>query len=289
MLRIIILCLAVLAINSTRAQRHLETVRSPAGSEQQNTAYNGKILIGVQGESFLLSYDDVSFTSHAFPIVGGSQLRFYNNNNPLTVFQSAVFLRLTTSTGTASYLYRFNGTSFSRIIIPGNMIANCVVYGTYLYFLSNVSGTIKLYRYNGSVSEVPASLPNAGGHKLHVAGGYLYITGYAISGSTANFIRRYNGSGFLTLPYSGPGTNVSGIYHVPGTVRAYFTSHERILYYDGSTVRQVFYNVGEPVFARMWRNKLYFTTGVGSAPGRTTHLYRLNGTALTAVTMPGAV
>ena len=161
-------------------------------------------------------------------------------------------------------------------------------YGGYLYFLSKVSGVMKLYRYRGGVvTEVTgASIPNSGNYKLHVAGDFLYISGHSLSTGTVNFIRRYNGISFFTLPYSGPGTSVDKAYAVTGTARSYFTSHERIIYFDGSTVRQVFFNTGESISAIMWRNNLYFTTGVGASPDRYNYLYRLDGASLTMPTLP---
>ena len=63
-------------------------------------------------------------------------------------------------------------------------------------------------------------------------------------------------------------------------------SHERILYYNGSTVSQVFLNTGEHIYAKVWRGNLYFTTGTGAIPGRTNYLYRLSGSALSSIAPP---
>jgi hypothetical protein len=137
------------------------------------------------------------------------------------------------------------------------------------------------------VAEVTgSSIPNSAGYGLHVTEGFLYISGYASGTGTVNFIRRYNGASFLVLPYTGPGANVQEAIGVPGTNRVYFTSHERIIYYNGTTASQVFSNTGESVLAKMWRSNLYFTTGVGSPPGRTSYLYRLVGASLTLMTLP---
>jgi len=283
--------LAIACSLSTRSQRILETVLDPANSQFQNTAFAGRVLIAGNSDSFLLNYNDLAFSRANYPVVSGVRLRFNTHNNPLTVFQSAVFFTLTRTSGSTTnrYLYRYTGgTSFSRITISGNIISNTIVYGSYLYFLCDVSGTVRLYRYSsGVVSEVTgAAIPNSNGHKLHVAGSYMYITGYAYYTGTVNFIRRYSGTGFFTLPWTESGTNADGVFAVPGTTRVYFTSHERILYYNGSSVSQVFFNAGESVYPRMWGSNLYFTTGVGASPSRVSRLYRLSGATLTLLSLP---
>jgi hypothetical protein len=291
MLRLISLCLlGIFSCIASFPQRHLETIRDPANPQQQSVVFNTRVLIAGNTDSFLLRYDDVGFTQLNYPLVSGARLRFYTYRNPLVHYGAHVLFSLHAgaSGSTDIYLYRFNGTSFSRIVLPGNMRSNCIIYGTYVYFLVNVSGVTRLYRYNGTVTEVAGgSMPNSANYQLQAAGGYLYAMGVQSGTGTTNFIRRFNGSTFLTLPYSGPGANVQDTYAVPGTPQVYFTSHERILYYDGSTVRQVFSNTGESMYARMWRNSLYFTAGVGVDPSRLTYMYRITGATVSLLTMPG--
>ena len=284
-----LLLMSTLCSFAIKAERILETVLDPANPQQQSVAYRGKLLIAGHGDSYLLSYDDLTFTRTTFPLVSGVRLQFDSYKNPLTHFESAIFFALRPTTGTSSnrYLFRYSG-GFTRISITGNIISNCMVYGSYLYFLSDVSGTTRLYRYTrGVVTEVAgAAIPRASGYELHVSGGNMYITGYATRTGTVNFIRRYNGTSFLTLPWSAAGTNVEGVYAIPGTTRVYFISHERILYYNGTTVRQVFFNTGEHIYARLWQNDLFLTTGVGAIPGRISYVYRLSGASLASVSLP---
>ena len=285
------LIIATICNSSAKSERILETVLDPANPQHQNAAYLGRVLIASHGDPFLLNYDDVTFTRIDYPIVSGLQLRFDSYWNPLVHFESAIFFVLGPTPGvyTPRYLYRFTGAStFTRIAITGNIVSNCIVYGRQLYFLSDVSGTIRLFRYSGGVvTEVTgAAIPSSTDYRLHATGGNLYITGSAYYTGTSNFIRRYNGTSFLTLPWSDPGTSADQVLGVPGTSRVYFISHERILYYNGTTVRQVFFNAGEAIYPRMWRNDLFFTTGIGGSPGRTIHLYRLSGAVLTEPSLP---
>lgn len=291
MQRIITLLFPIIALGFVaNGQRLIETVLDPANPQQQNTVFNSRVLIAGHSDTFLLAYNDASFSRINYPVVSGSRLRFDTYKNPLVNYKSAVYLALKRGTTTiTTYLYRFSGsTTFTNIPLPGNIIGGCIVYGDNLYFLCLVSGVTKLFRYNGTaVAEVAgSSLPNSGGYALHVTAGFLYISGYAYGAGTVNFIKRFNGTSLFNLPYSGPGANVENAYGIPGSTRVYFTSHERIIYYNGSSVIQVFYNTGEAVRAVLWGSNLYFTTGVGSEPGRVNYLYRLTGTSLTEITLP---
>ena len=115
----------------------------------------------------------------------------------------------------------------------------------------------------------------------------MYITSYGgARRGHVHFIRRYDGSSFLTLPWSSIGTDADDVFAVPGTSRVYFISREKILYYDGRTVAQVFLNTGASVYARMFQNDLFFTTGVGSREESTNYFYRLSGASLSEVSLP---
>jgi hypothetical protein len=290
MRQIITLLFPIIALTGVvKGQRLIETVLDPANSQQQNTVFGGRVLIAGQSDTFLLAYNDASFTRYNYPVISSSRLRFNTSKNPLVNYKSAVYFGLLRGTTVVTtYLYRFTGSSFTNIPIPGNLVGGCIVYGENMYFLCMVSGVVKLFRYNGAtVSEVAgSSMPNAGGYALHVTEGYLYISGYQYYTGTFNFIKRFNGSSFFTLPYSGPAANVENAYGVPGTTRVYFSSRERIIYFNGTSVTQVYYNVGESHNAVMWRSNLYFTTGVGYEPGRINYLYRLSGASLTEITLP---
>ncbi|MGB8192113.1 MAG: hypothetical protein WCF67_09355 [Chitinophagaceae bacterium] len=292
MLRVIRLSLLLLLSSvSVDAQRFLGTVRDPANPSQQDVVFGGKVLIAGNGDVFMLRYDDAGFTQLNYPVIGGTQLKYSTHRNPPVIYGSAVFfvLNITTTTST-TYLYRFAGTIFTRIIVPGNIRSNCIVYAGNLYFISDVSGVNKLFRYNGTtVTEISVSIPGnpaSTSCQLHVSEGFLYISGFGLATGSAKFIKRYNGTSFLTLPYAGAGTNIQDVYGVPGTSNVYFTSHERIIYYNGSTVSEVYFNAGESVAARMWGNSLYFTTGVGSSPGRVNYLHRLTGGTLSTPALP---
>lgn len=281
--------LAFVLCISTNAQRFLSTVRDPANPQNQTGVVGGKVIVAGHTDNFLLSYNDVAFTSFTYPIVSGIQLKFDTYNNPLVSYKLALYFKLATTPGSATtvYLYRFSGSAFTRILLPGPVISNCIVYNNNLYFLCDVSGWRTLYRYDGTTATALSSVPASGNYKLLVTEGFLYIAGYGTAGGTMNFIQRYNGTSAITLPYSGAGTLVQDAYGVPGTSNVYFTSHERIIYYNGSTVTQVFFNTGESVYARMWRNSLYFTTGVTPSSGpRTNYLYRLTGPTLTLMSLP---
>lgn len=292
--RITTILLLVFACNFTaRAQRFLETVRDPANGQYNHTAYGGKIMIAGHADSFMLSFaDDVAFTRKIYPLLGGIRLKYSSRDNPLTHYGSMLYFALGRTAGgtTTQFLYRFNGSSFAQITTSGNIVSNCIVYGSFLYFLANVSGTTRLFRYNGTaVAEIAGSgMPGSTWYRLHVAGPYMYISGAgAMAPGPSNFIRRFSGTSFLTLPWSGEGTRFDSAFSVPGTSRVYFTSHGRILYYNGSTVTQVFSNTGESINPRWWRNAVYFTTGTESTPGvRTYYLFRLSGATVTSLTLP---
>jgi hypothetical protein len=280
--------LAVLLSFVAHAQRFLSTELDPFESNMQTGVLANKVIIAPNSQRSLRSYSDVSFSSFTYPTVSGIPLKFNTYNNPLVNFNLGLYFSLNGTSGSTSvvYLYRFSGSIFTRVVLPGPVWSNCIVYSGNLYFLCNVSGTVTLYRYNGSAATAIASVPNSTTYKLLVAGSYLYIAGHGLATGTTKFIRRYNGTSVFSLPYSGPGTAVQDAYSVPGTTRVYFTSHERIIYYNGTTVSEVFFNAGESVNARMWRDNLYFTTGVGPWETRSHRLYRLSGPTLSLMALP---
>src|SRR5215203_4434599 len=203
MWRLLILMLCCFSVNG---QRNLTTVLDPAQPQQQNVLFNTRVLIGGHADSFLLAYNDITFARYNYPIVSGARLKFDTYKNPLTLYKAAVYfcLRATPGMYATGYLYRFSGTGFTRITITGVMITNCIVYGDDLYFLTTSAGTTRLYRYNGTAVSEVGVMPSSSGYELHVAEGFLYINGYAYAAGTVNFIRRFNGTSFFTLPYSGP-------------------------------------------------------------------------------------
>lgn len=281
--------LAILLSFSVNAQRFLATVLDPVEPGMQTAVLANKVIIAPNAQRSLMSYNDVAFTSFTYPTVSGIPLKFNTHNNPLVNFNSGLFFSLNGTSGTTSvvYLYRFSGSVFTRILLPGPVISNCIVFSGNLYFLCNVSGWRTLYRYDGTTATALGSVPYSGNYKLLVADRFLYMTGYGTMTGMTNFIHRFDGTSTVVLPYSDAGTYVDEAYAVPGTSNVYFTSHQRIIYYNGSTVAQVFFNKGEGVYARMWRNSLYFTTGVTPSSGpRMSYLYRLTGPALTLMSLP---
>ena len=150
---------------NTNAQRHLTTVLDPAQNMQQNVLFNSRVLIAGHTDSFLLAYNDLSFTRYNYPIVSGARLKFDTYKNPLTLYKSAVYFCLRAPPGSyaTGYLYRFSGTSFTRISITGVMVANCIQYGDNLYFLTISGGITRLYRYNGSLVSEVATMPTSAG------------------------------------------------------------------------------------------------------------------------------
>ena len=288
--RIVALVLLALAVSfSSRADRILETVLDPANPQQQNARWGSHLLIAGHSDPYMLRYDDETFTQLNYPIVGGTQLRFDSYHNPITHYNLALYFTLVGTPGSAAprYLYRYMGSTFTRITISGNILSNCKVYNGLLYFISDVSGTKRLFRFNGStVTEVMgAFIPNATSYQLFVAEGNLFMTGAAAGSGTSNFIRRYNGTSFITL-WTGSGTNPNEVIGVPGTGRAYFVGHERILHFNASSISQVFNNPGETIYPKLWRGSLYFTTGVGAEPSRSNRLYRITGASVTLMTLP---
>jgi hypothetical protein len=281
--------LAILISFSVHSQRSLATVLDPAvEGNRQSAVLANKVIIATSAQRSLLSYNDVSFTSFTYPTVSGIPLKFDSYNNPLVHFNLGLYFSLYGTSGTTSvvYLYRFSGSTFTRVLLPGPVISNCIFYSGNLYFLCNVSGWRTLYRYDGTTATALGSVPYTGSYKLLVTGNFLYIAGYGTMTGMAKFIHRFDGTSTVILPYSGAGTLVQDAYGVPGTSRVYFTAHERIVYYNGSTASEVFFNTGESVYARMWRDNLYFTTGVGPWETRSHRLYRLSGSALTLLSLP---
>lgn len=281
--------LAILFSFSVHAQRFLSTVLDPVEPQNQTAVLGGRVFIAGHNLRFMRIYDDVTFSSFTYPTVSGAALKFDTYNNPLVPYASALYFTLNPSPGSTGvvYLYRFSGTIFTRITLPGPVASNCIVYSGNLYFIVNNAGTRTLFRYNGTTATAISSVPTSTTYKLLVAGSYLYIAGHGLATGTTRFIRRYNGVSSITLPYSGPATLVQDAYAVPGTSNVYFTAHERIIYYNGATVTEVFTNTGESVYARMWRQGLYFTTGVTPSSGpRVSYLYRLIGTSLTLMPLP---
>ena len=281
-----------------KVRTHIGNHSYPANGWQQNTSFDGKILIAAHTDSYLLSYDNETFTRFTYPTVDGVQMTFTKSRNPLVNFEGTVFFGLEPFREIAyhplgiQYLYKFNGHHFSRIAIPGQLRSNCVVYGGYLFFLSKVSTTTRLYRYSaGIVTEVVgANILNDDGYNLRVIEGHLYITGHPGYEGYYSFIRRYDGANFLTIFEDYYGHETTDIFPIPGTNRLYFTTQNKIVYYhNGITASSVFSGVTDrSLNARIWRNELYFTQPTDLRDGIIVppNIYKVSGATLTSVNLP---
>ena len=293
---IILLALALFSFSLVKSERILETVLDRVGTPVRSTKFGGKVLISAEYSRSLLVYSDYDMQRFIFPLVDGHQMYLDYNNTDLVNFEGEVFFALyrfpSTDESGLRFLFKFNGERFTRILLPGNMVSNCIVYGSYLYFLCDIAGTITLVRYShGAMTAASgSSIPRSNNYELFVSGTNMYITGFAWSPTLVNCVQRYNGTSFFALPWPPErGASFRKVDEIPGTTRAYFSTHNRIYYYSGGiAIRQVFDNIGGVIYSKLWRNDLYVTTQLdpGEPAPRTNHLYRISGPALTEVPLP---
>ena len=111
---ILFLALSTFYSFSSKADRILETVLDPANPQFQSLSYRGRVLIAGNTDSYLLVYNDVTFSRLNYPLVGGARLRFGTFRNPLTLFESAVFFALEASA--TRYLYMDSGINIIKTV-----------------------------------------------------------------------------------------------------------------------------------------------------------------------------
>jgi len=279
MQRITLLLLTALLFSSIAYNQRLLQVLTDAPSSQPETvALNGDIII-LQGEGVKI-YDDETLVTRPYPTVGGARLRgFYFGKAP--VFRSEIYLIL--GNDDTRYVYRFNGTVFRRISVPGTMVTNCVVLGENLYVLSQVGDIVKLFRYNGStVSEMPgAELPITANYKMFVGNNYLYLFAQGYYAGDPNVAKRFNGSTASTIPYTDLYGTIKDVLAIGETGRVYFFINSLIVYFDGTVATEINNSVDYD-HAVIWRNELHFITS--TITGR--KMYRATGAILSEILPP---
>ena len=225
-------------------------------------------------------YDDETIVTRNYPNVGGVRLRPYTVGKT-PVYRSEIYMTL--SNGDIRYVYRFNGTVFRRIAVPGSMVSNCIVFGDNLYVLSQVGDIVKLFRYNGStVTEIPGTaLPVTYGYKMFVGNNYLYLFAQGFDSREPSMAKRFNGITTSTIPYADFYGTLKDVLAIGETGRVYFIINSLIVYFDGTVATEINNSVDYDN-AVVWRNELHFITS--TIMGK--KMYRATGVILTEIVPP---
>ena len=240
MQRIALLLLTALLFSSIAYnQRRLQVVTSAQDWAPETITLNGKVIIAYNDDDHLLIYDDDSITTRYYPTIGGVPLR-YHTYDKTSLFRSEIFMSLI-DRGTR-YLYRFNGTAFRDITIPGRIVSNCIVFGDNLYVLSEIDSRVTLFRYNGStVAEIPTvELPPSRRYTVFVGNNYLYLHAHGFSTFELDVLKRFNGTTTSTIPYTDLGGGLREVHPVGETGRVYFVFEQRIVYFDGTIATEIY-------------------------------------------------
>lgn len=280
---------AILISVSVAAQRDLAYVADVSEDWPAAVKFGEKVLFTGNNLPYLEMFvDDGGLMRVSYPFVDGVQLRYgsihYGSYQPAVIYNSQAVLKLWK--GAVPYLYQFSGTSFTRIPIPGTIVSRPMVFGPYLYILSQSGGNVQLYRYNGvSVSAVSVgTIPVTRWYDLIAAGSYLYVIAEGFTDTEPTIVKRYNGAGFITLPPVGFRGTITGIYPVGDN--AYFKyGNEAIVYFNGSTVTTVYRLPAAFVYAALWRGSLYFLATIETDPA-TVPLYRVSAGAVSTISLP---
>jgi hypothetical protein len=276
MQRITLLLLTALLVSSIAYnQRLLQVLTDANDSHPETVALNGNVII--LGGDGMTIYDDETIVTRNYPNVGGVRLRgIYFGKTPL--FRSEIYLTL--ANGDIRYLYRFNGTVFRRMTIPGTIVSSAIVFGDNLYILSQVDDIIKLFRYDGStVTEIAGTaLPITYGYKMFVGNNYLYLIAQGFDSREPSMAKRFNGITTSTIPYADFYGTLKDVLAIGETGRVYFIINSHIVYFDGTVATEINSSVGYDD-AVIWRNELHFLTS--TIMGR--KMYRATGAILTEI------
>lgn len=270
---------AALCCSTAYAQRYLDYVGN-IGEASQSIVLNNKVFLAGNNENVLRIFSGASLTTVEYPMVSGTRLQ-YRSTYQLAVFGGNVYIVLWNAT--TPYLYRFNGTTFTPVTIPGTMVTGCVNFGSLLYFMSNDAGTIKLFSYNGTAATavLSATMPVTGGdYDLKAAGDFLYLIG-----NWPRMVKRYNGSAVTTLP-SFTFSRIEQIIPVPGTGNVYFKlNRPGLAYYNGSTVTTIYDAEGGSIYAVYAMGALFFVATFDPTVDLP-YLYRAVGATVTGIPLP---
>src|SRR5687768_5206955 len=129
--RLILLAAAILFCTTLTAQRDLEFIED-INNQNRTIVLGGRVLLAGHGDQFLTSFRDAGGVGrHSFPFEGGVRLKNFTHMRPAVYNSQAWFVLWKES---ASYLYRFNGITFTRVTTTGSIVSSPVVFGSNLYF-----------------------------------------------------------------------------------------------------------------------------------------------------------
>ena len=279
-----LLAFALLFSTILSAQRDLEYV-ADIETHSSTAVLNDRVLVAGNNNTYLEAFsDEYDLTRYNYPLVSGLPLKYANYKRPIAIYNSQAYLVL--HNDTERFLYRFNGSTFTRVTIPGTIVGNPVVFGSYLYFLSLSGSTAQLYRYNGTTASAVGSgtIPATRSYELKVAGGYLYLIGQGYYASEPYTVKRYNGSAATTLPHFTFFNGIDEIYQVGSNVY-FIVGGYRIMHYNGSSITTLFDIEGGNINAAIWRGNLYFLATIWSEP-TAAPLRRVSGGTLTEIALP---
>jgi hypothetical protein len=277
------LSMAVIAITLSLGQRTLEIVTDPMENSFDQIVSGDQAYAAVQNGTRLRRYDGTTLSTFNYPFRDGAQLIFNSKFfDGFLTLGTAVYMILHHRTSTNKYLYRFNGTSFTPITLPGNPKSNMVIYRDKIHLLLSTTGGTKLFSYDGiTVREVPSSLMPGTGSYLLMTGGsnYLYIDGAVL--------KRYNGGTFRTITGIPTTTGIKKTFQVSGTEQVYFAGSDNVYFYNGTSTYEIFNTPGATVSGGvLWRSEFYFQAGSsdGIVPMK---LFKCTGAVRSEIPVPG--
>lgn len=247
---------------STSAQRTLEIVSEAMDASFDHIESAGSLYVAEHHSATLRRYDGTSMTSFTYPMRVGRQLLYVSpHSQNIADYRSSLYLVLSEEGVSFSNVYRFNGTSFSRVNFPGSILSNIVVYQDRLYAVIESAGYAKLYSYNGStVSAVPGgtfALPE--NCEIRTGGNYLYVHGWDFLNPT--FLMRFDGLTFRSIP-DAPNhvAELQNVVEIPETEHAYlkFRVFNSVYFYDGTDLTESFSQPGWSTPPIRWGDEVAF-------------------------------
>lgn len=223
------------------SQRTLDILTPPYAEEPYAITFEDVAYFTYNRSTHFTSFDGVDFVQFDFPEIGSIQLTYDFWKNEMTVLGTALYLRL--YNGVEGHLYKFDGRSFTRIPMPGNVVSKPITYQGKIYTLVLVGSEAKLFSYDGgSVVEISGSaIPATSGYNLIVAGEYLYSIGTGYYVYQPSTLKRFNGSTSVVLPSMAFSSGIKNIVSVPGTVEIYIElDNHNIIHYNRSRWRTVY-------------------------------------------------
>jgi hypothetical protein len=197
-------------------------------------------------------------------------------------FRSSLYFILEKTSTANKYLFRFDGSAFHQLLLPGIPVSDPVIFEDNLYVLIQVGRVVKLFGFDGvSLREVAFSeIPMTRTYRLFVAGQYLYLTGNGNPTAQPSTVKRFDGSRFFTLP---PFGGILEIVAIPGTDRIYVNIlNQRVLYFDGSVLRIIYEEDTYFYSLHVLNNVVYFLSFVDSSPV----IFQHDGSNLSTLDLP---